>query len=130
MIEGAAVYHLQYLFMADWNFCAHDMLLPDNSFLPTGESLRRPENKVVQFAVSGPDYDNPTIQNALLVVIGRPKKSFITTPYFIPGESIMQALVAAAYRGVRIRLLVRVYPNRYWSMLLQTPFMPGPCRQA
>ncbi|ANH82645.1 cardiolipin synthase [Niabella ginsenosidivorans] len=129
MLRGPAVYYIQYLFMTDWNFCAHDSLQHNEQFFPKADSLKQAENKVVQTAASGPDSDNPTILYTVLQAIALAKKELlITTPYFIPGESIMEALIVAAYSGIKIKLLVpgvsdsllvNTAANSYYSELLR-----------
>jgi len=129
MICGPGVYYLQYLFLADWNFCAVDRLSINEQFFPSPHTLYQPGNVLVQTAASGPDSDQPTILYAMLRAISLAKKELlITTPYFIPGESIMEALIVAAYSGIRIRilvpgisdsLLVNTAANSYYATLLE-----------
>ncbi|WP_018629647.1 cardiolipin synthase [Niabella aurantiaca] len=129
MIRGPGVYYLQYLFLADWNFCAGDRLSINEQFFPAPHTLYHPGNVLVQTAASGPDSDQPTILYAILRAISLAKKELlITTPYFIPGESIMEALIVAAYSGIRIRilvpgisdsLLVNTAANSYYATLLE-----------
>lgn len=106
-IEGPGVYQLQYLFLCDWNFCAGDDLEPNAEFFPTGSSLKAKDNKIVQIAASGPDSDTPTILFSLLQAINLATEDIlISTPYFIPRESLMDAITVAALGGVKIKLLV------------------------
>ena len=104
-ITGSGVQYLQYLFIGDWNFCAEEELAPTPEFFfdPEGEE----GDSIVQIAASGPDSDNPTILFSIIQVIGMAEQEIlITTPYFIPGESLIDALVVAALSGVKVRLLV------------------------
>ena len=104
-ITGSGVYYLQYLFICDWNFCADEELAPDPDFFCKPEE--HPGSSIVQIAASGPDSDNPTILFSLIQLIGMSEKEIlITTPYFIPGESLLDALVVAALSGVKVILLV------------------------
>lgn len=106
-IKGHAVYVLQHTFMCDWNFCASDTLGPTLDYFPPPNSFNVTNSKVVQIAASGPDSVTPTILYSLLQVINLAKKEvLITTPYFIPSESIMDALIIAALGGVKVKLLV------------------------
>ncbi|HEX5024523.1 MAG TPA: cardiolipin synthase, partial [Agriterribacter sp.] len=105
-IDGPGVMYLQYLFLCDWNFCANDQLHPDSHFFPSSWSPVA-GSKVVQIAASGPDSNSPTILFALLQAINlATEEILITTPYFIPGESLVDALVVAALGGVSVKLLV------------------------
>lgn len=104
-ISGAGAHYLQYLFICDWNFCADEELEPQRNFFCEPEGPNG--NAVVQIAASGPDSDNPTILFSLLQAIGMAEEEIlITTPYFIPGESLLDALVVAALSGVKVVLLV------------------------
>ncbi len=106
-IDGPGVQYLQYLFLCDWNFCADTQLQPDELFFPRVNSLPYKGDKVVQIAASGPDSEMPTIMFSLLQAINlSTKEILITTPYFIPGESVLDALVVASLSGISVKLLV------------------------
>ncbi|MGV3539122.1 MAG: cardiolipin synthase [Rufibacter sp.] len=104
-IDGPGIYYLQYLFFCDWNFCSGQQLPPLEHYF-----IAKPlttSNSLVQIAASGPDSPMPTILLSLLqgIYLAR-EEVLITTPYFIPGESILQALAVAALGGVKVKLLV------------------------
>jgi cardiolipin synthase len=104
-ITGPGVYYLQYLFIGDWNFCSDDELKPDRDFFFQGQEQEG--GSLVQIAASGPDSDDPTIMFALVKAIGMAEKEIlITTPYFIPGDTLLDALTVAALSGVKVKLLV------------------------
>jgi len=106
-IDGPGVQYLQYLFLCDWNFCASERLTPDGTLFPLPSTYGPRGNKVVQIAASGPDSDVPTILFSLLQAISlATTEILITTPYFIPGESLIDALMVAALGGVKVKLLV------------------------
>jgi cardiolipin synthase len=104
-ITGPGVYYLQYLFICDWNFCTELELAPDRDFFFQGEEVEG--GSLVQIAASGPDSDEPTIMFSLVKAIGIAEKEIlITTPYFIPGETLLDALTIAATSGIKVKLLV------------------------
>ncbi len=104
MITGPGIYYLQYLFICDWNFCAEQNLPIEPGYFSSGPTTG---DAIVQMAASGPDSDNPTIMYSLLETIGLAKEELlITSPYFIPGEPILDALCVAALSGVKVKLLV------------------------
>ncbi len=106
-IDGLGVHYLQYLFLADWNFCANEHVEPDHLFFPKLHVMAPKGNKLVQMAASGPDSDRPTILFSLLQAIYLAQEEIlITTPYFIPGESILEALIVSALSGLKVKLLV------------------------
>ncbi|OCX53231.1 cardiolipin synthase [Mucilaginibacter sp. PPCGB 2223] len=104
-ITGPGTYYLQYLFICDWNFCSDSHLKPDRELFP--EHPETNGDAIVQIAASGPDSDQPTIMFSLLQVFGLAEDEIlITTPYFIPGENILDALQMAAISGVKVKILV------------------------
>ena len=106
-IEGPGVRYLQYLFLCDWNFCANDNLQPTENFFPLVSNLPVKGNKIVQIAASGPDSETPTILFSLLQTINlATEEILVTTPYFVPGDSLLDALVVAALSGISVKLLV------------------------
>ncbi|PVX50013.1 cardiolipin synthase [Balneicella halophila] len=105
MIEGEAVWELQRIFLADWNFCANQEVKPRAEFFK--EHTRLEAGQWVQVVSSGPDSKNPSILYSFLQAIAVAKKEvYITTPYLIPSEDFIQALHMAALRGVDVRILV------------------------
>ncbi len=104
-ITGPGVYYLQYLFICDWNFCSGKHLKLEKDFFCTNAT---PKGKAtVQIAASGPDSDVPTLMFSMVQTIGLAENELlITTPYFIPGESILNALHVAALSGVKVKILV------------------------
>jgi cardiolipin synthase A/B len=105
MLKGPGVYYLQYLFICDWNFCSGSPLPLEKDFFCSKKSKNG--NAVVQIAASGPDSDTPTIMFSLIEAISMAQEEIlITSPYFIPGDSILDAISIAALSGVKIKLLV------------------------
>lgn len=106
-IDGPGVFYLQRIFMADWNFCAGDTLRVHQDYFPELQKGPAKGDKIVQISASGPDSDRPTILFSILQAINHAREEvLISTPYFIPGESIIDALCIAALGGVSVKLLV------------------------
>lgn len=106
-IDGPGVQYLQYLFVGDWNFCANKKLRPTAELFPAMSAYPKTENKIVQIAAGGPDSESPTILYSTLQAINlATKEILITTPYFIPGDSLIDTLSMAAMSGIKIKLLV------------------------
>lgn len=104
-IDGPGVYYLQYLFMSDWNFCSDKNLTPKPDYF--SQQLTHASDKYVQIVGSGPDSVQPSVLFSLLQAIYLAKKEIlITTPYFIPGDNIVDALRIAASSGLSVKLLV------------------------
>jgi cardiolipin synthase len=65
------------------------------------------DHALVQIVSSGPDRDLYAIHQLFFGAITQAQKRvWITTPYFVPDETMMAALVAAGLRGVDVRVLV------------------------
>jgi cardiolipin synthase len=104
-IDGPGVFYLQYLFFTDWNFCTGKMPKPHKKHFAGRKTDNG--NAIAQVVASGPDAGHPTILFSALQAISLAKKEIlITTPYFIPGDSITDALKIAALSGVSVKLLV------------------------
>ncbi|HEY0254359.1 MAG TPA: phospholipase D-like domain-containing protein, partial [Kofleriaceae bacterium] len=62
---------------------------------------------VVQIVSSGPDLTVYAIQKVYFAAINAANhRAWLTTPYFVPDDSILTAIVCAAMRGVDVRLIV------------------------
>lgn len=106
-IDGPGAQYLQYLFLCDWNFCADELLQPNTDFFPPKPLQTVNDNKVVQIAASGPDSESPTILFSIIQAINlATSEILITSPYFIPGESLLDALIIASLSGISVKLLV------------------------
>lgn len=104
-IDGPGVYYLQFLFLCDWNFCCSKSIKPESIYFP--EKIKTKGDHLVQIVGSGPDSDQPLVLFSILQAIYLAKKEIlITTPYFIPGDNIMDALRIAASSGLVVKLLV------------------------
>jgi cardiolipin synthase len=101
-IEGPAVASLQLLFLQTWGTQqAED--LPDLDYFPKLESAG---DKTVHVLGSQPDHDY-SLYKAYILAIQQARRSIhITTPYFIPDRQLVEALVAAARRGVEVSLIL------------------------
>jgi cardiolipin synthase A/B len=104
-IDGPGIFILQHIFLCDWNFCSGQKVEAESKYFNT---TPLPDSNVrIQIAASGPDSPNATIMLSLLKGITMAKKEvLITTPYFIPGGSILDGLTMAALGGVSVKLLV------------------------
>ncbi len=117
-IEGPGVRQLQYTFLFDWNFTSKTPWQVDPTYFPDHQVVANPHNKIVQIATSGPDSLRPNILYSMMQAIHHAEDEIlITTPYYIPGEGIQDALVIAAMSGVRVKLLVPRRSDSYFVNL-------------
>lgn len=104
-IDGPGVYYLQYLFIADWNFCSPGNLKPEKIYFAQNAAVKG--DTYIQIVGSGPDSPEPSVLFSVLQAIYLAKEEIlIATPYFIPGDSIIDALRIAATSGLSVKLLV------------------------
>ncbi len=62
---------------------------------------------VTQLLPSGPGFAIEAIRETLLTAIfGAQEELVLTTPYFVPDEPLLEALISAAKRGVEVTLIV------------------------
>lgn len=102
-IEGKGVQGLQSVFLIGWHFVTQT-LITSRDYFPELPSFG---NISLQTVNSGPLRDEQEITLGIMQAIYDAKKSvFIQTPYFIPPESMSQALQAAAKRGLDVRIMV------------------------
>ncbi|MBN8615805.1 MAG: cardiolipin synthase [Deltaproteobacteria bacterium] len=104
--RGPACRALQRVFLEDWYFAS-------GKSPPTGEPYFIPvtndpdAHALVQIVSSGPDRDLYAIHQLFFGAITQAQtRVWITTPYFVPDEVMLAALVAAGLRGVDVRILV------------------------
>lgn len=103
-IKGDAVTELQLVFALNWSFCSGEDIFFKPGYFP---NYKASANQMAQIVVSGPDSDRASIMLSYLSAINQAKSCiYITTPYFIPNESIMNALKNAALSKLDVRLLV------------------------
>lgn len=104
-IDGPGIIFLQNIFLCDWNFCSGQRIEPEKKHFNTA---RQPGGNIhVQIAASGPDSPNSTIMLSILRAVSIAREEIlITTPYFIPGGSIIDSLKMALLGGVSVKLLV------------------------
>lgn len=114
LVEGPAVLNLQYHFLTDWNFCSGQKLTPTRALFPV--PMRGPDfTMLTQIAVSGPDFPRPDIMLSYFTAFANAEKRvYITTPYFIPNNTIYDAIKKAALSGCDVRLLVPGISDSKW----------------
>ncbi|UOQ87142.1 cardiolipin synthase [Gracilibacillus salinarum] len=114
-IEGSAVKNLQTRFILDWNQASrHDIEYDERYYdaVPMGHAG-------MQIVSSGPDSDWEQIKHGYIKMIMSAKEYvYIQTPYFIPDESLLDALRIACLSGVDVRIMIPNKPDHpfvYWA---------------
>src|SRR5699024_3132611 len=111
------VRNMQTRFILDWNQASrHDILYEERFYdaQPVGDVG-------VQIVSSGPDSEWEQIKNGYIKMILSAKEYiYIQTLYFIPYESLRDALWIAALSGVNVKIMIPNKPDHpfvYWATL-------------
>src|SRR5690625_1574910 len=116
-IYGDAVRNMQTRFILDWNQASrNDIGYEDRYYIGASGG-----DVGIQIVSSGPDSDWEQIKYGYIKMILSAKEYiYIQTPYFIPDESLMDALRIAALSGIKIKLMIPNKPDHpfvYWATL-------------
>ena len=102
--EGPTVAALQAAFASAWaettgELLTGDMFFPRSSFADIGDVQAGLMHTIPSTG------STPAERYLALSIAGERKTLYITNSYFVPGENFMQLLLAAAHRGVDVRVL-------------------------
>ncbi|MGD0674640.1 MAG: cardiolipin synthase [Polyangiaceae bacterium] len=103
-IDGPAAAELQRVFFQDWAFATGEPIDPHEYFppnpIPRGTAT-------VAIVPSGPDTRTEAIHRLFFgAIVGAEREVLVTTPYFVPTESLLVGMQYAAMRGVDLQLIL------------------------
>jgi cardiolipin synthase A/B len=106
-IEGPVVAALQGVFAENWLECCGEILTS-----PRQWPRLEPRGGVEAMLIKSSPSDRATVSRVMFqtLIEGAVSSIDITTPYFLPDASLRRAIVRAALRGVRIRVII---PGRH-----------------
>jgi cardiolipin synthase len=103
-IVGPAAAELQRVFFQDWAFATSQPIDPSGYFVRDAPS--RGEAKIA-IVTSGPDTRTEAIHRMFFgAIVGATREVALTTPYFVPTESLTVAMELAAMRGVDLKIVL------------------------
>ena len=103
-LEGESARVLQGVFMTSWYNTTKESLSAERYFPPLTVDLRI--RLPIHIVTSGPDSRwNAIRQLYFLMILAAEKHIYIQSPFFIPDDSIAEALKAAALSGIDVRLM-------------------------
>lgn len=115
-ITGTAVHDMQTRFLLDWRAASGEEILRQPSYYPQPKTTG---SCGIQIVSSGPESTQEEIKHGYIKMINSAKTQInIQTPYFIPDESILEALKIAALSGVDVRIMIPNKPDHifvYWA---------------
>ncbi|MEG2892930.1 MAG: cardiolipin synthase [Clostridium sp.] len=118
-VTGDFVLGLQGVFLDDYftiKKANEEELLYESGFNDYFPQSTESGGQVVQLVKSGPDSEYPAIMHSVLKMINLAKDHiYITTPYFVPPECIMEALKVAALSGVKVHI---IFPGQYDHLIV------------
>jgi len=134
-LEGSAIGELVQIFAETWQKeRGQPLLLPPGADSAAADG-GPPGGADVVIISGGPDFPFPRIRNAYLISIAAATEEILViTPYFVPGLRMIRALLRAARRGVRVRLLlparsdmpaVRILAHAYYGVMLRAGIAIG-----
>lgn len=102
-VTGPVVLELQAVFCGDW-YVETEFMAAESHLYPVPETTG---TVPCQALPSGPSYPTQNNQRFIVTLIHSARKKItITTPYFVPDDTLLQALETAVLRGVQVRLIV------------------------
>jgi cardiolipin synthase len=107
-ITGPLALSLQRHFVVSWNSSADQKVTFDKTLFPEEPAVStKGIGALGQVVAGGPIYPKSNIMLSYFRIFTLAKqKLYVTNPYFIPNESIMDTLKQAAISGVDVRLMV------------------------
>ncbi len=122
-VAGPSVDTLSMVFFEDWHFEQADFAISSQ-----WESARPVPavggSAAVQMIPSGPGMDSEVISQILInALYMADRRLVITTPYFVPDDSLQRALISAARRGVDVTLIVPQLVDSRLVRIASRPFL-------
>lgn len=115
-VTGDSVISLQLRFFLDWRHASKKLLEISTKYIKESPSVG---NVGIQIVSSGPDSIHEQIKQGYIKMINKARKYiYIQTPYFVPDESILEALKIAVVSGVDVRIMIPSMPDHlfvYWA---------------
>lgn len=100
--EGPVVANFDEVFQEDWLFVTNRSIHD----LPRAWRDGRGHGACCCVIASGPDREEQRVRDGYLLALGRARhRVWLTSPYFVPDPSLLDALRGAAIRGVDVRVL-------------------------
>ena len=115
-VEGPAVQGLEALFLWDWEMESGDHIHALRAQDPP-RKFPSPGTAGLQVVPSGPGYKSDQILRLMLTSIYTAQRELMmTTPYFVPDDALLSALLSAAQRGVEVTIIL---PEKIDSVMVR-----------
>ena len=118
-LRGPAVHSFYSIFHNDWVYATKEEKKND---LKMDEVYHG--NAIVQVVPSGPDVERDALYETLINAIYSAKQRiWIVTPYFVPDDNIVQALVIAQHKGVDVKLITPKNSDNFIADMARSSYM-------
>lgn len=113
-IVGTSVLALQERFLMDWNASIEhysQRITFKNEYFPNPSKIAVGETPI-QIVSDGPDNSEDILKGGMMKMLLTAKKSlWIQTPYLVPDDSVLSALIIAARSGIDVRIMIPCMPD-------------------
>jgi len=118
-LKGPAVHNFYSIFHNDWVYATKEEKKNDLKMSEVYDG-----DSIVQVVPSGPDIPRDALYETLLNAIYSAKKRiWIVTPYFVPDENMVQALIIAHHKGVDVKLITPKNSDHFIADIGRSPYM-------
>jgi len=110
-LSGPVIASMNTIFAVDWLMESDELLEIVDQAHP---EIDHDQVNVVQLVPSGPGYSTePNLRMFNSIIHHAKERLVMCSPYFIPDESMLEAVTSACYRGVRVELLVSEQADQF-----------------
>ena len=117
-IIGDAVNDLQSRFMLDWAQASGDKMEWTEEYFKYSQQHNE-QGVGLQIVTSGPDSEREQIKKSYIrMILDAKEYIYLQTPYFIPDDSVLDAIRIASMSGVDVRVMIPNKPDHlfvYWA---------------
>lgn len=118
-VIGDAVNLLQSRFMLDWAQASGEQMDWQEDYYNLNRQQKRIGDVGIQVISSGPDSEWEQIKKCYIrMILDAKKYVYLQTPYFIPDDSVLDAIRIASLSGVDVRIMIPSKPDHpfvYWA---------------
>ncbi|MEF2977063.1 cardiolipin synthase [Subtercola sp. YIM 133946] len=106
-VQGPIVNGLNAIFITDWYSETNELLVRETEAITPGVVFDTDDALDCQVVPSGPGFDGENnLRLFLALLYYAQKRIIITSPYFVPDDSMLYAITTATQRGVEVQLFV------------------------
>ncbi|UIZ91937.1 cardiolipin synthase [Corynebacterium sp. CNCTC7651] len=123
-LEGPIVASVESMFAVDWFTESGEVLeLRTPGELEVGDGARADDVNILQLVPSGPGYlTEPNLRMFNALIHQARSHLILCSPYFVPEDSLLEAITSACYRGVRVDLLVGEKADQFMVQHAQSSY--------